>query len=393
MKQGDGRAAMKKEPTHPTQTSGLFNAAGPARRVGVLGAGQLGRMLALQGYPLGLRFRFFDPSANGPANDMADQHEEDYCDFNALKSFAAGLDCVTYEFENVPVESARFLAAHVPFIFPPPEALEASQDRLLEKQFFKGLGIETAPFRAVNSIKELEQAIAELGAPAILKTRRMGYDGKGQAVIREKSQARAAFAALGGRQLILEGFVDFQREVSILAARGKDGSTVYYPVVENIHHEGILRISRAPAPNISPLLQEHAEKIAAKVLDELDYVGVLCIELFEKNGQLIANEMACRVHNSGHWTIEGAKTSQFENHIRAGLGYALGDTHALGYCAMVNLIGKLPDAAAVLAVPGAHLHLYNKAPKPGRKLGHVTVVEDTLEEREMCLEKILELIA
>lgn len=376
-----------------TQSSGFIALEGPAKRVGVLGAGQLGRMLALQGYPLGLRFRFYDPTAESPANDLASQHEEDYCDFNALKKFAEGLDCVTYEFENVPVESARFLAEHVPFLFPPAEALEASQDRLAEKNFFKSLEIRTAPFRAVATLEDLTEALTEFGTPAILKTRRMGYDGKGQIVIRDMVHAAEAFKSLGGQGLILEGFVDFQREVSVLSARSRSGEIAFYPVVENIHREGILRITRAPAPNISPLLQANAEQISRTVLEELDYVGVLCIELFEVNGQLVANEMACRVHNSGHWTLEGAKTSQFENHIRAGLGYPLGDTHALGYSAMVNIIGELPDTGEILTVPGAHLHLYNKAAKPGRKLGHVTIVEDTLEEREACLEKLIEIMS
>ncbi len=362
-------------------------------KIGVLGAGQLGRMLALHGYPLGLHFRFFDPTAKGPANDLAEQHAEDYRDPDALKRFAQGLDSVTYEFENVPVASARLLAGSVPRLFPPPEALEASQDRLVEKEFFRSLGIETAPYRAVDSLDDLHRAAEELGLPAVLKTRRMGYDGKGQFVLREKSQIGAAFAALGGKGLILEGFVAFGREVSILAARNRSGDTAFYPLVENVHRGGILRVSRAPAPHLSPAQQPDAEDKAARVLNALKYEGLMAIEFFERHGQLIANEMACRVHNSGHWTIEGAETNQFENHLRAGLDYPLGSTRALGCSAMLNLIGTVPETKAILAVRGAHLHLYNKAPKPGRKLGHVTIVAENPAGREAKLAELEALIA
>ncbi|MEI6231977.1 MAG: 5-(carboxyamino)imidazole ribonucleotide synthase [Planctomycetota bacterium] len=361
-------------------------------KIGVLGAGQLGRMLALQGYPLGLRFRFFDPTAKGPANDLAEQHAEDYRDVDALKKFAQGLDAVTYEFENVPIETARLLSDCVPHVFPPPAALEASQDRLVEKTFFNSLGIDTAPFRKVDSLDELRAAADELGLPAILKTRRMGYDGKGQFVIESADQIDAAFTALGGANLILEGFVKFDREVSILAVRNRDGDSAFYPLVENIHRGGILRISRAPAPHISPLQQPDAEDKAMRVMNALNYVGVLAIEFFESHGKLLANEMACRVHNSGHWTIEGAETSQFENHLRAGLNLPLGSTQPLGFTAMINLIGKVPETKDVLAVPGAHLHLYRKAPKPGRKLGHITLVGEDPADREERLEALLNLV-
>ena len=361
-------------------------------KIGVLGAGQLGRMLALQGYPLGLRFRFFDPTAKGPANDLAEQHAEDYRDSDALKRFAHGLDAVTYEFENVPVETVRLLADCVPHVFPPPEALEASQDRLAEKTFFNGLGIETAPFRKVDSLSELHSAADDLGLPAILKTRRMGYDGKGQCVIEGRGQIETAFASLGGSNLILEGFVAFEREVSLIAARNRSGETAFYPLVENQHRGGILRVSRAPAPQLSAQQQTDAESKAARVLNALKYEGVLTIEFFEKGGQLLANEMACRVHNSGHWTIEGAETSQFENHLRAGLDFPLGSTRALGCSALLNLIGTVPATKDVLAVPGAHLHLYNKAPKPGRKLGHITLIGTDAADREKRLAALLKLI-
>lgn len=361
-------------------------------KIGVLGAGQLGRMLALHGYPLGLRFRFFDPAVKGPANDLAEQHAEDYRNPDALRSFAQGLDAVTYEFENVPVESARLLSECVPHVFPPPQALEASQDRLLEKQLFNSLGIETALFRRIDSVDELRAAAEELGLPAILKTRRMGYDGKGQFVLREKAQIDEAFAALRGSNLILEKFVAFDREVSILAARRRSGETAFYPLVENIHRGGILHVSRAPAPNLLPHLQSDAEEKATRVLNALKYEGLLAIELFESGGRLLANEMACRVHNSGHWTIEGAEISQFENHLRAGMDYPLGSTRALGFSAMLNLIGSIPPVKDILAVRGSHLHLYNKAPKPGRKLGHITVVAGSPEEREASLLELLRLI-
>lgn len=361
-------------------------------KIGVLGAGQLGRMLALHGFPLGIHFRFFDPTAKGPANDLAEQHDEDYRSAGALKSFAQGLDAVTYEFENVPVESVRLLTACVPHVFPPPEALEASQDRFAEKTLFNSLGIQTAPFRCVETLDDLRHGAEELGLPAILKTRRMGYDGKGQCVIRDKSQIDEAFKTLGGKNLILEGFVDFERELSILAARNRSGQTVFYPLVENVHEGGILRVSRAPAPNLTPSMQPHAEELATRVLNALNYEGVIAIELFEKHGQLTANEMACRVHNSGHWTIEGAETSQFENHLRAGLDFPLGSAHALGYSVMLNLIGTIPEVRDILSVKGAHLHLYNKAPKPGRKLGHITVVGENPEEREVRLQELVEVM-
>jgi 5-(carboxyamino)imidazole ribonucleotide synthase len=266
------------------------------------------------------------------------------------------------------------------------------------------LGIPTPPFAAIGSRAELETAIAQIGLPAVLKTRRLGYDGKGQVVIRSPGQLSSAWEALGGAPLILEGFVDFTRELSVLAARGRDGATVCYPLIENHHHDGILRLSRAPASGVSSQLQALAESFAIRVLDALEYVGVLAIELFEieegrttgdgrmNSSRLVANEMAPRVHNSGHWTIEGAETSQFENHLRAILGLPLGSTAPRGYAAMVNLIGTLPDPAALLSVPGAHLHLYGKAPRPGRKLGHVTLRADTPSELDTRLATLQSLL-
>jgi 5-(carboxyamino)imidazole ribonucleotide synthase len=343
--------------------------------VGVLGGGQLGRMLALAGYPLGLRFRFLDPAADAPAGHLGELIVGDYGDPLALERFAVDLQVVTYEFENVPVQCARELARRVA-VSPPPEALETAQDRLLEKAFFQKLGVPTPPFAPVDSPDDLLEAIGRLGLPAVLKTRRLGYDGKGQRVIGTRQEAEAAWTGLGRGPLLLERFVPFEREVSILAVRSSGGATAFYPLVENHHREGILRLSLAPAPRLTRDLQAQAEACAARVLESLEYVGVLAIELFEAGGHLLANEMAPRVHNSGHWSIEGAETSQFENHLRALLGLPLGSTAARGHSAMLNLIGAIPDPAVVLAVPGARLHLYGKAPRPGRKLGHVTVTAD-----------------
>jgi 5-(carboxyamino)imidazole ribonucleotide synthase len=343
--------------------------------VGVLGAGQLGRMLALAGYPLGLRFRFFDPAPNSPAGQLAEQIAAPYDDYPALERFAQGLDVVTYEFENVPVEAALFLSERVP-VFPPPRALSVSQDRLTEKTFFASHSIPTPLFAGVTTLDELRAAIEKTGLPAVLKTRRFGYDGKGQAVLHTMENAETAWQAMSSQPLILEGFVPFQRELSVLAVRGIDGATLFYPLVENHHRDGILRLSLAPAPNLTPSLQAEAEGYATRVLDALDYVGVLAIELFQVDGHLLANEMAPRVHNSGNWTIEGAQTSQFANHLRAICGLPLGSTAPIGYSAMLNLIGTLPDPARVLAVDGAYLHLYGKEPRPGRKLGHVTLRTD-----------------
>jgi 5-(carboxyamino)imidazole ribonucleotide synthase len=340
--------------------------------VGVLGGGQLGRMLALAGYPLGLRFRFLDPAPEAPAGQLAEWLAGDFESASSLERFAAGLGVVTYEFENVPVELTRRLGYTVP-VYPPPAALEASQDRLPEKTLFWELGLPTAPFMAVGARADLDRALEAIGFPALLKTRRFGYDGKGQRLLRSPADVGGAWEALGGVPLLLEGVVAFERELSLLAVRGRDGAATFYPLVENHHRGGQLRVSLAPAPDLTEELQAQAVGYARRVLEALDYVGVLAIELFQQGERLIANEMAPRVHNSGHWTIEGAETSQFENHLRAILGLPLGSTAVLGPCAMLNLIGTLPEARAVLSVPGAHLHLYGKSPRPGRKLGHITV--------------------
>ncbi len=360
--------------------------------VGILGAGQLGRMLALAGYPLGLHFQFFDPVAESPVDQLAPRFASAYDDQDALRRFADGVDVITYEFENVPVETARFLERYRP-IYPPPEALEIAQDRLAEKLFFQRLQIPTPPFAAVSAQADLEAAVAQIGLPAVLKTRRMGYDGKGQYVLRSTDDIAPAWQALGGAPSILEGFVNFTAETSILAIRSTSGETAYYPMPQNTHREGILRLSLVPAPAITSHLQQQAEEYAARVLAELHYAGVLAIEFFVTGDGLLANEMAPRVHNSGHWTIEGAETSQFENHLRATLGLPLGSTALCGEgAAMINLIGTLPDTAAVLAIPNAHLHLYDKAPRPGRKLGHINLHANHREDLDRSLELVRALV-
>jgi 5-(carboxyamino)imidazole ribonucleotide synthase len=340
--------------------------------IGILGGGQLGYMLALAGYPLGLRFRFLDPSPEAPVGRIAPRVTADFADRSALEKFAHGLELVTYEFENVPVDTVHFLAKRVP-VFPPSAALETAQDRLAEKQLFVKLGIPTTEFAPVPAASDLDLALKKVGLPAVLKTRRMGYDGKGQWLLKSAEDVAVAKHNLPRMPFLLERFVPFSRELSILAVRSRSGETAFYPLVQNHHRDGILRLSLAPAPQLSSAIQRAAEDAASRVFDSLKYVGVLAIEFFEHDGQLLANEMAPRVHNSGHWTIEGAVTSQFENHLRAVSGFPLGSTTPIGASAMINLIGELPEPAEVLAIHSAHLHLYGKEPRPGRKLGHVTL--------------------
>jgi 5-(carboxyamino)imidazole ribonucleotide synthase len=356
--------------------------------IGILGGGQLGRMLALAGFPLGVRARILDPSPDTPAGHVATLICADYRDRAALEQLAADAAVITYEFENVPVESVLFLEERLP-VSPPSRALEIAQDRLSEKSFFQSLAIPTPRFAPVASAEDLKRAIQQIGLPAVLKTRRMGYDGKGQSIVREQSDLVQAWEALGRTSLILEEFIQFERELSMLAVRSHTGEIAFYPLVENHHRGGILRLSLAPAPRLSGKLQALAENYAQKILKELNYTGVLALELFQVGDGLLANEMAPRVHNSGHWTIEGAVTSQFENHLRAILGWPLGLTEAREYCAMVNLIGEIPQIETLLKIPGAHLHLYGKRPRPGRKLGHITLCESNPESLEAKLSLIL----
>jgi 5-(carboxyamino)imidazole ribonucleotide synthase len=351
--------------------------------VGVLGGGQLGRMLALAGQPLGLSFVFLDPAPDAPARLLGQHVAGAFDDEAALRQLWTVGERVTYEFENVPVASARAIARHRR-LDPPPEALEIAQDRLAEKAFLSRLGIPVAEHRAVDSLADLREALAALGVPAMLKTRRLGYDGKGQAVIAAPDEAESAFAALGGGAMILERRIDFAREIAVVAARDRQGRIAIYPPIETVHRGGLLRLARAPAPRVGRTLHARVEDYAERVLQALAYVGVAALEMFEVGGELVANELAPRVHNSGHWTIEGAETSQFENHLRAICDWPLGSAAARGYVVMVNLVGELPAITPLMAVPGLHVHLYGKSPRPGRKLGHVTLCagdEGTLRRR------------
>lgn len=342
-------------------------------RVGVLGGGQLGRMLALSGYQLGIQFRFFDPSSGAPVGQIGELVAARYDDHAALERFLDGVDVVTYEFESIPLDAVRFAAERVP-VYPPLPALETAQDRLLEKQLFRDLGIPVPEFSAVDDFAQLREGAARIGYPVVLKTRRLGYDGKGQIVIRSETSLDDAWKQLGGHPLILEKLVAFDREVSVIGARDDAGHQVFYPLAENVHREGILRRTTVPAPNASDALNAQAMDYCRSIMERFGYVGVMALELFVVGDTLLANEIAPRVHNSGHWTIEGAETSQFENHLRAILSLPLGSPAPRGYAAMINIVGEIPPREAILAVPGAHLHLYGKSATERRKLGHITLV-------------------
>lgn len=360
-------------------------------RVGIVGGGQLGRMLALAAAPLGIHCTVIDPSPDAGAQIAADHVVAAYDDVEALRQLAASNDVVTFEFENVPALALAAIAADGN-IAPPPRALETSQDRLTEKELFASLGIATAPQAAVGSFEELQNAVERLGRPAILKTRRLGYDGKGQAAISEDTDLAAAWSAVGEAPSILEGRVNFKRELSVIAARSSSGELAIYPPTENDHVDGILRTSTIPVTDLSAEQLATARGYAQALLNELRYVGVLALELFDTGDALIANEFAPRVHNSGHWTIDAAPTSQFENHIRAVLGLPLGATEPAQPCVMLNLIGSPPDPASVLAVPGAHLHLYDKVPREGRKVGHITVTAAQGSDLEDSVAQLTELV-
>ncbi len=354
--------------------------------VGILGGGQLARMLALAGAPLGLRFRVVDTSESACAGQVAPLLHADYTNLAALEDFAREVDVVTFDFENVPAETAEWLAHRVP-VFPNPQALAIAQDRLEEKQLFRALGMGTPEFRDIGSRDALERAVRELGTPSVLKTRRLGYDGKGQHRIRTRDDVDAAWRALGGVPLILEEFVPFERELSVVAVRGRDGAFAAYPLTQNWHADGILSASLAPAPD-SDALADDAAAFARALADRLDYVGVFALELFVRDGRLLANEIAPRVHNSGHWTIEGAWVSQFENHLRAVLGLPLGATHTRGHAAMLNFVGELPTREPVLREAHAYWHDYGKTPRPGRKVGHATVTAPDARELAEVLEQL-----
>lgn len=358
--------------------------------VGILGGGQLARMLALAGAPLGLRFLVMDSAADACAAQFVPLLGADYRDEDALAEFARRVDVVTFDFENVPAESAEWLARRVP-VFPNPRALAVAQDRLAEKSLFRELGITVPEFAVVETRADLDRAAETVGLPAILKTRRLGYDGKGQFRIRSRDDLDAAWSALGAQAervgLILEAFVPFDREVSVVAVRARNGEFRAYPLTENWHESGILSASLAPARAADALI-EPAQQAARRVAQALDYVGVFALELFVCGETLLANEMAPRVHNSGHWTIEGAEVSQFENHLRAVLGLPLGDTQALGLSCMLNWIGNLPDRGSVLDEASGHWHDYGKSPRDGRKVGHATLRADSPESLGQALERI-----
>lgn len=366
-----------------------FYARPMSMRLGILGGGQLARMLMLAAHPLGIRCRAFDSDAGACAGQVGELHVGSFEDGAALARFADGLDVVTYEFENVPTSALEAMErAGVP-IRPKPIALATGQDRLHEKTLFQKLGVAVAPFAAASTAEEAAEAVARVGLPCVMKTRRLGYDGKGQVVLKkgggETQDVRGAgaqgFAGLGGVAVTVEAFVPFTREVSVVAVRGMDGAFDAWPLVQNRHEQGILRLSVAPARDAAGLEAE-ARRAARAIMEHLEYVGVLAVEFFvtrddEGRETLLANEMAPRVHNSGHWTIEGATTSQFENHVRACVRLPLGATGMRAgapFAAMVNFIGDWPAPAKVLGVAGTHVHLYGKEPRPGRKVGHVNVV-------------------
>jgi 5-(carboxyamino)imidazole ribonucleotide synthase len=353
-------------------------------RVGIVGGGQLARMLALAGHALGLDFAFLDPAPDACAAALGRHLCGAYDDRRLLEALAASSEVVTYEFENVPADAVEFLAARVA-VQPNARALARARDRLAEKRLFTELGIPVLPYAAVDTREDLAGAADAVGFPAILKTRTLGYDGKGQALVRDRAELEGAWERLGAVPAILERFVAFERELSVIAVRAQGGEIRFYPLAENTHRGGILRVSVSrPGDPQQAAAEGHARRLA----QALDYVGVLALELFEAEGRLLANEMAPRVHNSGHWTIEGAATSQFENHLRAILGLPLGDTRALGHAAMVNFIGAMPERARVLAIPGAHLHDYRKRPRPGRKLGHATARATSPEALAPALERL-----
>jgi 5-(carboxyamino)imidazole ribonucleotide synthase len=357
-------------------------------RVGIVGAGQLGRMLALAGYPLGLDFLCLDPAAEAPAGQVAPLLHGAFTDRALLRKLARRCDVVTFDWENVPVAGLEAMArVHGTRIAPPLRALAAGQDRVAEKRLFERLGIPTTRWRAVSSPAALLRALAAIGLPGVLKTRRLGYDGKGQALIRTRADAERAFGTLGHAPLLYEEWIDFEHEASIIGARNARGEIVVYPLCGNVHGEGILRLTYAPFG--PPRWQRLAARYLRRVLTHFRYSGILTIEFFVRRGRLIANEMAPRVHNSGHWTIEGAATSQFENHLRAILDLPLGATRALGHCAMINLIGRLPPRARLLAHPGVHLHDYGKSARPGRKVGHCTLIEPTAAARDARARRLL----
>jgi 5-(carboxyamino)imidazole ribonucleotide synthase len=358
-------------------------------RVGIVGAGQLGRMLALSGYPIGVRCMFLDRSADTPGAQVAPSLIGDLEDAALLAELASRSDVVTFDWENISGSALKPLEK-ITHVRPPRAALEVSQDRLAEKALFTRLKIPVAAHCAIDSREELIRATQKIGLPGVLKTRRLGYDGKGQYVLLTPADVDRAWAAIGGTGLIYEKFQDFSREVSLVGVRSASGQAVFYPLSCNTHGGGILRYSTAPFTNAR--LERRARLYLKRVMNALDYVGVLTIEFFVVRGSLVANEMAPRVHNSGHWTIEGCVTSQFENHLRAVCGMPLGSTRALGHTAMINFLGLMPDRERLLAIDGLAYHDYGKTARPGRKLGHCTLLKRLPKERDAALANTLKLI-
>lgn len=354
--------------------------------IGILGGGQLARMLAIAGAPLGHRFVVVDTADDACAGQVAPLLRADWRDFESLQKFADRIDVATFDFENVPAETAEWLTSHTR-VFPNPAALAVAQDRLVEKQLFGEIGLETPVYAAVDSIEDLRHAVDKISLPAVLKTRRLGYDGKGQSILRQHSDIDSAWEKLGGVPLILEAFVEFESEISVIAVRSRSGEFRHYPLTRNWHEDAVLSLSLAPI-ELDDEIQRRAIARARALAERLDYVGVFALELFLRDGQLLGNEMAPRVHNSGHWTIEGTACSQFENHVRAVLGLPLGDTQALGYSVMLNFISELPDATPILAEARGHWHDYGKQPRPGRKVGHATLCADSADELIERLQRV-----
>jgi len=358
--------------------------------VGIVGAGQLGRMMALAGYPLGLDFLFLDPAPDAPAGRVAPVLQGPFTDTQLLGELSRRSEVITFDWENISVDALRELRGTAR-ISPPIPALAAAQDRVNEKKLFEKLNIPTTRWLAVSSRAQLRRAAAEIGLPAVIKTRRLGYDGKGQAVARTPDELEQAWQQLGTAPLLYEELIPFDCEVSIIGARSPRGEVAVYPLNGNVHSQGILRLTRAPFG--PPRWQRLAASYLQRVLEHFRYVGILTIEFFVRRGKLIANEMAPRVHNSGHWTIEGAVTSQFENHLRAILDLPLGSTRPRGYSAMLNLIGTLPPRETLLASGDVHLHDYGKQPRPGRKLGHCTLIEGSASRRDQRARGLLARLA
>ncbi len=353
--------------------------------IGILGGGQLARMLALAGYPLGLKFIVLDPSPDCCAGDVSEHLCGAYDDTALLEQLAQHADIITYEFENVPTAALTFLQNNNATVYPPLNALAVAQDRLNEKTMFNALGIQTAPFSPVNNLEQLENAMPTIGYPAVLKTRTQGYDGKGQAILRTPSDLATAWETIGCVPAIVEGFVTFDREISIIAVRSKRGEVACYPIAENSHKDGVLRLSIVQN---NDSVQTLAERYVKLLLDELNYVGVLALELFQQGDHLLVNECAPRVHNSGHWTSNGASTCQFENHLRAILNLPLGSTETIANVAMINILGHYPDAREILENKDAHLHLYDKEEREGRKIGHVNICGQDRDSFHETIRKI-----